>query len=286
MRDMGGLKKYMPITYWTSLIGSLALIGFPGLAGFYSKDAIIEATHAAQLSGHFAWTADYAYYAVLLGVFVTALYSFRMFFLVFHGDERMDEHTKEHLHETPWVVTLPLVLLAIPSVVMGAIAIGPMLYGHYFGHAIHVAHGEHAHAWHGVWEFTMHGLMMPPFMLAMAGLIAAILMYLPLSFIPAFFRTLPAFFANALKPVHYVLEQKYGFDQFNEWFFAGGSRGIGSLLWKTGDVTMIDGVAVNGTAKSIGWAASVVRHLQTGYLYHYAFAMILGLAVLLGVFVL
>lgn len=286
MRDMGGLKKYMPITYWTSLIGSLALIGFPGLAGFYSKDAIIEATHAAQLSGHFAWTADYAYYAVLLGVFVTALYSFRMFFLVFHGEERMDEHTKEHLHETPWVVTLPLVLLAIPSVVMGAIAIGPMLYGHYFGHAIHVAHGEHAHAWHGVWEFTMHGLMMPPFMLAMAGLIAAILMYLPLSFIPAFFRTLPAFFANALKPVHYVLEQKYGFDQFNEWFFAGGSRGIGSLLWKTGDVTVIDGVAVNGSAKLIGRTASVVRHLQTGYLYHYAFAMILGLAVLLGVFVL
>ncbi|MEK7989621.1 MAG: NADH-quinone oxidoreductase subunit L [Thiotrichaceae bacterium] len=285
MRDMGGLKKYMPITYWTSLIGSLALIGFPGLAGFYSKDAIIEAAHAAQMSGHFAWTADYAYYAVLLGVFITALYSFRLFFLVFHGEERMDKHTKEHLHETPWVVTLPLVLLAIPSIIIGALAIGPMLYGHYFGHAIHATHGG-GHEWHGVVAFTVHGLTQLPFMLAMGGLIAAALMYWPLAFIPPFFRTIPTFFATAFKPIHYALEQKYGFDQFNEWFFAGGSRGIGSILWKAGDVTLIDGIAVNGSAKSVGWLASVVRHLQTGYLYHYAFAMILGLAVLLGVFVL
>jgi NADH-quinone oxidoreductase subunit L len=283
MRNMGGLRKYMPITYWTALIGSLALIGFPGFAGFYSKDSIIEATHAMQMAGHLGWVGDYAYYAILFGVFITALYSFRMFFLVFHGHERMDEHTKQHLHESPWVVTLPLILLAIPSVLIGAIAIEPMLYGDYFAQSL--VQGEE-HKWYGVWGFTVHAMQYPAFWLAMAGLLTAILLYLPLSFVPASVRELPAKLATGLRPIHYVLEQKYGFDRFNDWFFARGSCGLGNMLWKAGDIKLIDGIAVNGSANLVGRLAAIMRHLQSGYLYHYAFAMIIGLAILLGLFVL
>ena len=278
MRRMGGLKKHMPITYWTSLIGTLALIGFPGFAGFFSKDAIIE---AVELSSNPA--AEYAYWAVLLGVYVTALYSFRLVFMVFHGKERMDHHTREHLHESPAVVTLPLIALAIPSVVIGAAGIGSMVFGDYFGNSIVVAHehdvlGQLAAEFHGVWPFITHGVTQLPFMLAMAGVATAWLLYVHS---PA----IPARIAASLSLLHKILLEKYGFDRFNDWFFAGGSRSVGRLLWKVGDEALIDGLLVNGSARAIGWWAGVVRMVQTGKLYDYAFAMIIGLLVLLGVFV-
>lgn len=279
MRKMGGLKKYMPITYWTALIGSLALIGFPGFAGFFSKDAIIEATHHAhELRGGFATT--FAYYAVLLGVFITALYTFRMFFMTFHGKERMDEHTRAHLHETPWVVTLPLILLAIPSVLIGMFTITPLLFGNYFDGAIFVteAHNpfdpEH---YHGVLGFIGHGFMQLPLWLAFGGVGAAWFLYMKRP-------ELPGVIAERLKLPYKILVDKYGFDRFNDWFFAGGTRRIGGGFWQWGDVRVIDGF-INGTAKTINWFSGVARQVQTGFLYHYAFAMIIGLAVLLGWFV-
>jgi NADH-quinone oxidoreductase subunit L len=278
IRRMGGLRKYMPVTYWTALIGSLALIGFPGTSGFFSKDAIIEAVHASQLPG-----AGFAYVAVLLGVFVTALYSFRMFFLVFHGRERMDEHARAHLHESPLVVTLPLVLLAVPSLAIGAFTIGPLLFGGWFGVAIEVDPardtlarvGEH---FTGAGAFVLHGLLAPPFLLAVAGLVAAWYLYLRRPELPAMIR-------QRLSLLYTVLDRKYGCDEFNEFFFAGGGRRIGRVFWRAGDVTVIDGAMVNGTARGIGWIAARVRHMQSGFLYHYAFAMILGLLLLLLVFV-
>ncbi len=274
IRKMGGLKKYMPITYVTMLIGSLALIGFPGLAGFFSKDSIIEAVHHSEIAG-----AGFAYICVLLGVFVTAFYSFRMFFLVFHGEERMDHHTKEHLHESPKVVTIPLILLSIPAVGAGYF-IGPMLFGDFFGDAIYVAAetdtlgtlGEH---YTGVMGFILHGVMGPAFWLAMAGLGTAWFFYMKR-------RDIPAKIQKSFMPVNNVLENAYGFDKFNEAFFAGGSRLLGRFLWKVGDVKIIDGVMVNGTANTIGWIAGKIRHVQTGYLYHYAFAMIIGLLLMLS----
>jgi NADH-quinone oxidoreductase subunit L len=278
MRKMGGLKKYMPITYWTALIGSIALCGFPPFSGFFSKDAIIEATHHAYEAERAG--AGFAYYAVLLGVFVTALYSFRMLFLTFHGKERMDEHTREHLHETPWVVTGPLIALAVPSVLIGFLTIGPLLFGHYFDGAIIVSpeHNPfHPENYHGVFGFIGHGLMQLPFWLAVAGAGTAWFLYLKRP-------DIPGIIADRLKLVYRVLLDKYGFDRFNDWFFAGGARGVGSGFWQLGDVRLIDGL-VNGSAKSVGWFSGVVRQIQTGLLYHYAFAMIIGLAVLLGVFV-
>ena len=278
MRKMGGLKRHMPITYWTSLIGTLALIGFPGFAGFFSKDAIIEAVELSRNP-----VAHYAYWAVLLGVYITALYSFRLVFMVFHGPQRMDHHTAEHLHESPWVVTVPLMALAVPSVVIGAVGVGSMVFGDYFGNSIVVAH-EHnviahmAEEYHGVVPFIIHGLTQLPFILAMAGLASAWLLYVQSP-------GMPARIAARLSLLHQILLEKYGADRFNDWFFAGGSRGIGRLFWKVGDMALIDGLLVNGSARAIGWWASVVRELQTGYLYHYAFAMIIGLLVLLGVFV-
>ena len=278
IRNMGGLRKYMPITWITSLIGTLALIGFPGFAGFYSKDAIIEAVRASTIPG-----AGIAYVAVLLGVFVTALYSFRMYFLVFHGEERMDEHTREHLHETPWVITLPLILLAIPSLVIGAVYAGPMLFGAHFGDSIHVA-PEHdtlaivSQKFHGAFAFALHGFVTAPFWLAMAGVATAWFLYV-------FRPDLPALIRERTGPLHGFLERKYGLDEFNEWFFAGGVRGIGRALWRFGDEILIDGLLVNGSARFVGWISSVVRHVQTGLLFHYAFVMIIGLLVLIGVFV-
>ncbi len=278
MRHMGGLKKHMPITYWTSLIGTLALIGFPGFAGFFSKDAIIEAVALSHNP-----VAPYAYWAVLLGVYITALYSFRLVFMVFHGQERMDHHTTEHLHESPAVVTVPLMALAVPSMLIGALGVGSMVFGDYFGNSIVVAHehdviGHMAEEFHGVLPFITHGLTQLPFMLAMAGVFSAWFLYLHSP-------GTPAKIASAFGLVHRILLDKYGFDRFNEWFFAGGSRGVGRLLWKVGDVALIDGLLVNGSARAIGWWAGVVRGVQTGYLYHYAFAMIIGLLILLGVFV-
>ncbi len=278
MRHMGGLRRYMPITWITCLIGSLALIGFPGTAGFFSKDAIIEAVKDSHTPG-----AIIGYYACLIGVFITALYSFRLVFLVFHGKERMDHHHREHLHESPAVVWVPLVALAVPSLVIGAIAIGPMLFGDYFGKSIVVA-PEHdvlkelgAH-FHGVGAFVWHGVLAPPFWLAMAGVVVAWFLYLKQP-------GLPSRIVGAVHPLYRLLVNKYGFDAFNDWFFAGGARGTGGILWRVGDVGLIDGLMVNGSARLVGWWAGIMRHLQTGYLYHYAFAMILGLLALLAIFV-
>ena len=275
IRKMGGLKKYMPITYWCMLIGSLALIGFPGFAGFFSKDAIIEAVQESHTPG-----ATFAYLCVLIGVFVTALYSFRMFFLVFHGKERMDHHTQEHLHESPAVITVPLVLLAIPSVLAGAIAVGPLLFGDYFGNAIHVAEhndvlhhlGEH---YTGVMGFILHGMMALPFWLAMAGVGTAYYLYMMRPELPAQIKA-------KFEGIYKLLDNAYFFDKFNASFFAAGSRKTGSLFWQFGDVKGIDGIMVNGTANLVGRVAGVIRHMQTGYLYHYAFAMIIGLLVLVS----
>ncbi len=292
MRHMGGLKRYLPITYWTSLVGSLALIGFPGFAGFFSKDAIIEAVHASSAAG-----AGFAYFAVLSGVFITALYSFRMFFLVFHGKEHFhhgrqhhdDEHDSDvdqahghghRPHEPGAVVTLPLVALALPSVVIGALYVEPMLFGGFFGEAIQVdpAHDVLAtlgSGFHGVGGFILHGVMALPFWLAMAGVVTAWYLYLVRP-------DLPGEILSRFRGVHAVLINNYGFDRFNETFFAGGSRLLGGALWRTGDVKLIDGLVVNGSAYGVGKIAALVRHLQSGYLYHYAFAMVIGLLSLLA----
>ncbi len=274
MRKMGGLKRYLPITYWTCLIGALALIGFPGSSGFFSKDALIDAVRESRLPG-----ADYAYACVLIGVFITALYTFRMFFMTFHGKGRMDHHTAEHLHESPWVITLPLVLLAIPSALIGWFTIRPMLFGDYFGGAIKVlpshdvlrAVGEE---FGSPGAFLAHAFAAPPIWLAAAGVATAYV----------FFLRRPELADAAERKfswLHRILVDKYGFDWFNENILAAGARKLGGALWKGGDQALIDGVMVNGSARVIGWISAVFRYAQSGYLYHYAFAMILGLASLL-----
>ena len=275
---MGGLKKYMPITYWTFLIGALALIGFPGFAGFFSKDSIIEAVHVSTVPG-----AGFAYAAVLIGVFITALYTFRMFFLVFHGKERMDKHTREHLHESPPVVTVPLVLLAIPSVIIGALAIGPLQFGDFFGHAIKVL-PEHdvlevlAAEYHGAFNFMLHGLMAPAVWLSLLGVGVAWFVYLKRPEIAGNIK-------ERFPGIYKLLDRKYGADDFNDAVFAGGGLSVGRFLWRFGDIKLIDGVMVNGTAFGIGRLAGVIRRMQSGFMYHYAFAMIIGLLVLLTWFV-
>ena len=279
MRKMGGLRKYMPFTWITSLIGSLALIGTPFFSGFYSKDSIIEAVGLSTIAG-----SGFAYFAVLAGVFITALYSFRMYFLVFHGKERMDEHTREHLHETDKVVWIPLVLLAIPSVVIGAIFVGDMAFGDFFGKAIfvlpeHDVLGQLSTNFHGWFGMVLHGVQTLPFWLALSGVVTAWFLYMKRPDIPEWFQ-------QKLSFVHKVLENKYFADKFNEVVFAGGSLAIGKTLWKLGDEKLIDGLIVNGSARTVGYISSVIRHIQTGYLYHYAFAMIIGLIVLMGLFVL
>ena len=275
IRKMGGLKKYMPITYWVSLIGSLALIGFPGFSGYFSKDAILIATANSEV-----WGSGYAYLCVLLGVFVTAFYSFRMFFLVFHGEERMDEHTKAHLHETPWVVTGPLIALAIPSVIIGWITIDPVLFGGFFDQAIfiieeHGAMAAVAATYHGSIEFVMHGFITLGPYLAGAGVVAAWWLYLKNPELPAKIKA-------KLELPYRILDNKYYFDRFNEIVFATTGRGIGQVLWRIGDALMIDGLVVNGSAKLVGWISGKIRVIQTGYLNHYALAMIAGLILLLG----
>lgn len=297
IRWMGGLRKYMPITWITSLIGSLALIGTPLFAGFYSKDSIIEAVHLSKLPG-----SGFAYFAVMAGVFVTAFYSFRMYFLVFHGKERFDEvpahehdpseepdphhHQDEHHtpHESPWVVTAPLVLLAFPSVVIGYLSIGPMLYGEFFKDSIffdlarHPAMAEMAKHFHGPLAMALHGFTTPVFWLAAAGVAAAWYMYLKN---PA----LPAAIKRRVEPVYTLLENKYYLDWINENVIARAARGLGIALWKGGDQAIIDGTLVNGSARAVGWFAGVVRWVQSGYIYHYAFAMLLGVIVLMTYFV-
>jgi len=299
MRNMGGIRKYMPITHWTALLGSLALIGFPGFSGFFSKDAIIEAVHLSQL-----WGAGYAGWMLTAGVFVTALYSFRLYFLVFHGkgprnfhahhvahDEHGDAeaqgshpvHSGAKPNESPWVVTLPLVLLAIPSVVIGWYAVEPMLFGDYFKDVIHVAAihdtlGEMAHEYHGQVGFIEHGVHAAPFWLAMAGLLLAFYLYRVHPAVPAAIKARCGWLFR-------ILDSKYGFDDFNQKVFAGGSRVLGKILWLVGDRALIDGLVVNGSARSVGVLAGISRYLQTGYLYHYAIAIIAGLLGLLSWFV-
>ncbi len=298
IRNMGGLRKYMPITWITSLIGSLALIGTPFFSGFYSKDSIIEAVEHSNLAG-----SGFAYVAVVLGVFVTAFYSFRMYFLVFHGEERFGkdhhDHQGDHAdeeashdhhhglapgqkpHETSWVVTLPLVLLAIPSVIIGFVAIEPMLFGDYFLDAIHVSHSHPAmeelrEEFHGPVAMVLHALTDLPFWLALAGAGCAWFFYMKRPDIPAAIQ-------KRFSAIYTLLDQKYYFDRFNDWFFAGGARGTSRLLWKFGDVKLIDGFFVNGSAKVVGMFSGVLRGFQTGYVYHYAFWMIIGVSALLTV---
>jgi len=278
IRKMGGLWKHMPITWITFLLGTLALIGTPGFAGFYSKDSILEAVHYSNIAG-----ASFAYFAVIVGVFVTSFYSFRLYFLVFHGKERMDHHTKEHLHETPAVVTVPLILLAIPSVVIGAMVIEPLLFGDTFKGIIAVAPahdvlkqlGEH---FHGAMSFALHGLTGLPFILVLAGFGSAFYLYMVKP-------ELPGLIQQRVTVLYDIMVRKYLFDEIYQSVFMRGSQRLGAVLWKFGDAGLIDGVMVNGTARLVGWFAAVTRYVQTGYLYTYAFAMIIGLLILLTWFV-
>jgi hypothetical protein len=291
IRHMGGLRKYMPITWITSLIGSLALVGTPFFSGFYSKESIIEAVHHANVPG-----SGIAYWALLSGVFVTAFYSFRMYFLVFHGKPRFetahghdahghdahghDGHGAHVPHESPWVVTVPLVLLAIPSIIIGAIAADSMITGEYFKGVITVFADRHpamaalAEHWHGWVAMALHGFTSLPFWLMVAGIATAWYFYLVNPAIPARLQ-------QTFKGIYTILENKYYLDRFNEWFFAGGARRLGSGLWKRGDQGLIDGLVVNGSARLVGWFSRVLRQGQTGFLNHYAIAMIIGLAFLL-----
>jgi NADH-quinone oxidoreductase subunit L len=311
MRNMGGLRKYMPITWITSLVGSLALIGTPFFSGFYSKDSIIEAVKLSHLPG-----SGFAYFAVVASVFVTALYSFRMYFMVFHGEERFRHpkdwgnghgaesaahgghddhgdhadhgHGAHEPHETPWVVWLPLVLLAIPSVVIGAIAVGPMLFGDFFQHGVafdkvifigenHPALREMTEEFNGWAAMGLHSVSGLPVWLALAGVVVAWFLYLKRPELPALIR-------RAFSPIYTLLDNKYYMDKINDVVFARGALAIGRGLWKEGDIVVIDGL-VNGSARFIGWFAGVIRFLQSGYIYHYAFAMIIGMLGLLTLFV-
>jgi NADH-quinone oxidoreductase subunit L len=292
MRRMGGLKKYMPITYFTVLIGAIANAGLPPFAGFFSKDSIIEAVQLSHIPG-----ATFAYLAILAGVFIGGLYSFRLVFFAFHGEERFrhvahDDHGHGHdshgdhghghgvhePHESPWVVTLPLILLAIPAICAGWF-IGPMLFGGYFGDAIVIGHEHHAlehmkEEFHGVIPMMLHALTSLPFWLAVSGAATAWFLYIVRP-------DLPAVIKKWFGPYAWILEKKYGFDDFNDWFFAGGSRLLGRGLWKGGDQMLIDGIAVNGSARLVGRFAGVVRLLQSGHIYQYAFSMIIGVVLLL-----
>jgi NADH-quinone oxidoreductase subunit L len=293
IRWMGGVRKYMPITWITSLLGSLALIGTPLFAGFYSKDSIIEAVRESHL-----WGSSFASFAVLAGVFITAFYSFRMYFLVFHGKERYDQnpdahhdahddhhgHSEPHVpHESPWVVTVPLILLAIPSVVIGFMAIGPMLFGDFFNDSIlvnlerHPAMEELALAFHGPLQMALHALSTLPFWLAVAGVASSYYMYMVN---PA----LPTALKARFQPIYTVLENKYYMDWFNENVLARGARALGTGLWKVGDEKIIDGALVNGSWKLVAWVSALVRRVQTGYIYHYALAMLMGIFLLISYF--
>ena len=272
---MGGLKKYLPITYWTFLAGALALIGFPGTAGFFSKDALIEAVGYSTIPG-----AGYAFVIVVVGVFVTALYTFRMFFLVFHGQERIDEDARQHLQESPWVVTIPLIILAIPSVFIGWSTIGPVLFGDYFGNSLtvlqqHDVLRELSAGFSGALGFVGHGLLSPTVYLAAAGVFAAWYLYLHN---PDFVPVLQRRFSHMYK----LLLNRYYFDEFNDKVFTHGSLAIGNMCWRVGDVGIIDGVLVNGSARLIERLSRMLSRIQTGHVYRYAFAMVIGLCAVTG----
>ena len=269
IRKMGGLKKYMPWTFITAWIGSLALAGIPPFAGFFSKDMIIEAVHLSTLPG-----SGIAYAAVLMGVFITSFYSFRLLFLVFHGKPRMDEETRHHLHESPLVVVVPLVLLAIPSIFAGFV-IEPLLFDGYFGESIKVlpAHdvvGRIDEHFDGIGPFIAHGLTSAPLLLAAAGLVLAWFFYIRAP-------EIPGRISARIHALHKLLLNKYYVDELYQFLFAGGALRLGRSLWRIGDVRLIDGLMVNGTARLIVWFSAVIRQIQSGYVYHYAFAIILGL---------
>jgi len=276
MRKMGGLWKYMPVTYVTFLIGALALCAFPPFAGFYSKDMIIDAAHLATVPG-----AHYAYYCVLIGAFVTALYTFRAFFMTFHGRERMDENTRAHLKESPWVVWLPLVLLAIPSVVLGFLLVGPMLFDQptllansifvLDQHNVLAEIGQHYHG-SVAWIFT--AFTSPVFWLVVAGFIVAWIAYI-------WKPGLPDRIAQRFNVIYTILMRKYGFDDFNNLVFVQGTRRLGQWLFNVGDRKTIDGMVVNGSGLVVYWLSLRARLVQTGYLYHYATAMVIGVFVFL-----
>ena len=293
MRNMGGLRKYMPITWFTMLLGNLALIGTPLFSGFYSKDSIIEAVHASNLPG-----SGFAYFAVLASVFVTAFYAFRQYFIVFHGKERWreakhdhhDDHGHHHglkpsdnPHESPWVVTLPLILLAIPSVIIGYIAIEPMLYGDFFKDVIYVNHELHPvmhimkEEFHGAMAMVSHSLHTPVLYLAVGGVLAAWFLYVKAP-------QLPAKIAQTFRPVYVLFENKYYLDNIYFAVFAKGTRALGTFFWKAVDTAIIDNGLVNGAAKLVGAVAGQVRRLQTGFIYTYAAAMVSGVLVLIVVF--
>src|SRR6266567_917313 len=292
LRKMGGLRKYMPVTYWTAVVGGLALCGVPPFAGFFSKDAIIEATALSTVPGH-----AYAQFAVTIGVFITAFYAFRMLFLAFHGEERF-RHAEAHAagapeepghdpthahgadpHESPWVVTVPLVLLAIPSLYSGWAYVDAVLFGNYFGKSIAIAQ-QHAglatmtEAWHGPWAFVVHGLVTLPFWLALAGIASAWFLYIRRI-------DLPAKISDRAGALYRLLVNNYYIDRLNDWFFAGGLRRVGTLFSDVGDRSVIDGFFVNGSARLVGATSALVRQLQSGFVYQYAFAMVLGIVVFL-----
>ncbi len=274
MRQMGGLKKYMPITYWTMFIAALASAGVPGFSGFFSKDAIIEAAKFANIPG-----AGFAYFCVLATVFVTALYTFRLMFLTFHGEARMDAHTRDHLHESPWVVTVPLIVLAVPTVAAGWL-IGTMVFGDYFAGAIQIlpAHGAIAKLeaeFTGIIGMMLHAFSTAPFWLSLGGIFTAWFLYLYKTELPGKIKRLSG-------PIYTLLDRKYYIDEIYSWVFAGGTRALGSALWKIGDVKIIDGFFVNGTARVVALTASMARRFQSGYIYHYAFTMIVGVFILMS----
>lgn len=291
IRKMGGLRRYMPITYWTALIGSLALVGFPLFSGFFSKDLIIEAVHHSTLPA-----AGYAYVLVLLGVFVTAFYTFRMFFLVFHGDERMDDHTLTHLHESRKVITIPLILLAIPAVLAGFL-LGPLVMDGFFSQILlvpkdladgvrnvttimvdatkHPAMQILAEDYHGIMGFILHGVFSVPFLLVLAGMGVAWYIYIKDD-------TVADKVYDRFPWLYRLLDNKYYLDEFNQKFLANGALYLGNSLWTLVDRLFIDSVVVNGVAKLIGWGGGLMRQMQTGYLYHYAFSMVVGLMLMVG----
>ncbi len=274
MRQMGGLKKYMPVTYWTMFIAALASAGVPGFSGFFSKDAIIEAVKFSEIPG-----GGFAYFCVLATVFVTALYTFRLIIMTFHGEPRMDAHTRDHLHESPWVVTVPLIVLAIPTIAAGWL-IGTMVFGDYFGGAIQILpeHGVIASLeaeFTGVIGMMMHAFVTLPFWLSLAGIFTAWFLY-------SYRTELPQKIKKLSGPIYTLLDRKYYIDELYSWVFAKGSRSLGTVLWKIGDVKIIDGFFVNGTARVVVLVASVARRFQSGYIYHYAFTMIVGIFVLMS----
>jgi NADH-quinone oxidoreductase subunit L len=291
LRHMGGLRKYMPVTWLTAWIGTLALVGFPFFAGFYSKDAIIEAVNLSQ-----RWGSGVAYMAVLIGVLVTALYSFRLLYLAFHGSPRFEvvKDTDPHSalpdgqlahrpHESPLVVTVPLVLLAIPSVLIGWFTIEPVLFGGWLDDSILVLEkndvlGQLSHHFHGATAMALHAVQTAPFWLMLAGLGMATAIY-------RFWPGLAQRVQDRVPALYRVLDHKYYFDELYQKTFAEGGLKLGRGLWNRADAGLIDGLLVNGSARAVNWVASKVRQWQTGFLYDYAFAMILGLIAILGVWV-